>query len=59
MAESVYIVVYNSPDIKNHFVEIKGVFSSQNEAQKWREVVYEKEGKETTIQTFILMDTIR
>ena len=56
--ENVYIVVYRSPDIKSHFVEIKGTFRSKDEADKWREHVFEREGKHTTIETFILMDTL-
>lgn len=56
--ENVYIVVYRSPDIKDHFVEIKGTFRSKDEASKWREHVFESQGKHTTIETFILMDTL-
>ena len=56
--ENVYIVVYRSPDIKSHFVEIKGTFCSKDEADKWREHVFEREGKHTTIETLVLMDTL-
>jgi uncharacterized protein YjlB len=55
--DKVYVVVYRSPDIKSRFVEIKGIFTSKDEANRWRESIFEAERKETTIETFLVMDS--
>jgi hypothetical protein len=55
--QSVYVVYRLSPDIKDSFLEIKGIFKSKNEAEKWREIVWEKLKQETGVNEYILMDT--
>lgn len=54
--EKVYVVGYQSPDISNRFTEIKGIFRSPEQARKFREYIFEREGKETHTLTYMLLD---
>ena len=56
MMEKVYVVAYQSPDISHRFVEIKGIFRSLEQARKFREEVFDAEGKETHTLTYVLLD---
>ena len=56
--ENVYLVVRRTPDIKDHFVEIKGIFKNEDEANKWREYIWEKLEQQTTVDKFVIMDTL-
>ena len=40
--EMVYVVVRGSPDIAKHFVEIRGVFRSMDEARAWRQELWDQ-----------------
>lgn len=39
--QMVYVVVRGSPDIANHFVEIRGVFTTVEAAREWRQQLWD------------------
>ena len=55
--EDVYVVVRNNPDIKDYFVEIKGIFKSKEEAEKHQEFIYERYKLITSVVKYLVMDT--
>lgn len=55
--EDVYVVVRNNPDIKDLFVEIKGVFKYKEEAEKHQEFIYERYKVITSVVNYTVMDT--
>lgn len=58
MPEYIYIVAERSPDINARFMDMRGAFKSESEAQKHREFVFEKYNIQTEVKKFILLDTV-
>ena len=58
MQESVYIVIRQNPDIKNHMVEIMGVFKNEVEAQKRRQEIWDRKEILTQVQSYFVLDTL-
>jgi len=55
---TVYVVVRRNPDLNHHMVEIKGIFTDKNEADKFRGQVWDVTKQETTIETYQLLDLV-
>lgn len=58
MSMTVYVVVRRSRDVSQDMVEIKGIFSKPEEAQKHREYLFDEYRLSTVIEKFSLLDTI-
>jgi len=57
--EMVYVVVRGSPDIASHFVEIRGVLKTIEEARELRQRLWDRgERPQANIQHYFLMDTL-
>ena len=57
-SESVYVVTRRCSDIKEHMVDIRGIFKSEAEARKHAEYLYETRNIGTAIETYQLLDTV-
>lgn len=58
MQESVYIVTRHNPDMRDHMVEIMGVFKGESEAQKRRQEIWDRKQVQTHVQAYFILDML-
>lgn len=54
---SIFIVVRRSPDVSPAMVEIMGVCSTREGAQRLREEIFGRQGKVTLIEEYTFVDS--
>ncbi len=58
MSVTVYVVVRRSRDVSQDMVEIKGIFSKPEEAEKHRQYLSDEHSIFTVTEKFSLLDTL-
>jgi hypothetical protein len=60
MAETIYVLVRRNPDMRDHMVEIKGIFKSRDEAREHRQYLADitNQKMQTEIEAYQLLDTV-
>lgn len=57
-ADSVFVVTRRNEDMKEHMVEIMGVFKSREEAMKHRQFIWDKYNLQTYVLHYSLLDSV-
>ena len=56
--ESVYVVVRGSPDIASHFVEIRGIFKTVEEARERKDMLWDAgERPQARVEKYLLLSS--